>query len=96
MCAVLEGQIKFFFPASYFPQLNADEQAWQSSEDARIGKVGITSLEDLRAEVIAVLAVAKNPTRAFPVLHHLQALRDLASESELWNCGTTRQCSVSV
>ena len=39
----------------YSPELNPDEWVWKNAKHDRIGKVGVSSKDDLKAEAIGVL-----------------------------------------
>jgi len=49
------GRIKLFYLPSYSPQLNPDEWAWQNVKNARIGRAGVSSFDDLKDKVLAAL-----------------------------------------
>ncbi len=49
------GKLRLFYLPAYSPQLNPDEWAWQNVKNARIGRAGITSLEDLKNKAVGAL-----------------------------------------
>lgn len=49
------GRLRLFFLPGYSPQLNPDEWVWKNVKHDRIGKAGVSSLEDLRHKVVAAL-----------------------------------------
>jgi len=58
------GRIRLFYLPAYSPQLNPDEWAWNNVKNARIGRAGISSLDDLRSKAVA----ARERLRAMPEL----------------------------
>jgi transposase len=49
------GRLQLFFLPAYSPQLNPDEWVWKNVKHDRIGKAGITSVEDLREKAVRAL-----------------------------------------
>lgn len=61
--AAQHGQFKLFYLPGYSPQLNPDEWIWKNVKHDRIGRAGITSLEDLRCKAAAALRrIAEAPS----------------------------------
>lgn len=57
------GRFKLFYLPGYSPQLNPDEWIWKNVKHDRIGRAGITSLEDLRCKATAALRrIAETPS----------------------------------
>jgi transposase len=53
--ASTEGRLKLFRLPSYSPELNPDEWVWKNIKHDRIGKIGVTSKDDLKAKVASAL-----------------------------------------
>ncbi|MHB8293844.1 MAG: IS630 family transposase [Acidimicrobiales bacterium] len=53
--ASTEGRIRLYYLPGYSPQLNPDEWAWKNVKADRIGRAGITSLDDLRSKATSAL-----------------------------------------
>lgn len=53
--ASTSGKLQLFFLPGYSPELNPDEWVWKNAKHDRIGKVGVTSKDDLKAKAIGVL-----------------------------------------
>ena len=53
--ASTNGRFRLFYLPGYSPQLNPDEWVWKNVKHDRIGKAGITSLEDLRSKAEGAL-----------------------------------------
>ena len=53
--AAQSDHFKLFFLPGYSPQLNPDEWVWKNVKHDRIGRAGITSLDDLRSKATAAL-----------------------------------------
>lgn len=49
------GRFRLFYLPGYSPQLNPDEWVWKNVKHDRIGKAGVTSIDDLRAKAMAAL-----------------------------------------
>lgn len=62
--AKTEGKLKLFFLPGYSPELNPDEWVWKNVKHDRIGKMGVTSKDDLKAK-------ATNSLRRLQKLPHL-------------------------
>ena len=71
------GKLRLFYLPAYSPQLNPDEWAWQNVKSARIGRAGITSLEDLKNKVVGALEHLGNTPKLVrgcfgdPELHYI-------------------------
>jgi transposase len=50
-----EGRLKLFFLPGYSPQLNPDEWVWKNVKHDRIGKIGVTSKDDLKTKATGAL-----------------------------------------
>jgi transposase len=50
-----EGRLKLFYLPGYSPELNPDEWVWKNIKHDRIGKIGVTSKEDLKAKATNAL-----------------------------------------
>jgi transposase len=53
--AAQKGRIKLFYLPGYSPQLNPDEWVWKNVKHDRVGRAGITSLDDLRRKAVTAL-----------------------------------------
>jgi transposase len=53
--ASTEGRLKLFFLPGYSPELNPDEWLCKNVKHDRIGKIGVTSPDDLKSKVISAL-----------------------------------------
>lgn len=49
------GKLRLFYLPGYSPQLNPDEWVWKNVKADRIGRAGVTSLEDLRHKAQSAL-----------------------------------------
>jgi transposase len=50
-----EGRLKLLFLPGYSPQLNPDEWVWKNVKHDRIGKIGVTSKDDLKTKATGAL-----------------------------------------
>ncbi|NLT57143.1 MAG: IS630 family transposase [Actinomycetales bacterium] len=69
-----DGRLKIFQLPGYSPELNPDEWVWKNVKHDRIGKMGVTSAEDLKSKAIGALRrLQKRPAlvRAFFADRHL-------------------------
>jgi len=56
--------LELFFLPPYSPELNPDELVWNDLKNNSLGRKSITSLEDLKREVISYLRfIQKTPER---------------------------------
>jgi transposase len=53
--ASTNGRLRLCFLPGYAPELNPDEWVWKSIKHDRIGRVGVDSLDDLKAKALAAL-----------------------------------------
>jgi transposase len=49
------GRLRLFFLPGYAPELNPDEWVWKNIKHDRIGRVGISGVDDLKAKALAAL-----------------------------------------
>ena len=74
------GRLKLFRLPGYSPELNPDEWVWKNVKHDRIGKVGVASKDDLKAQAVGALRrLQKMPrlVRAFfadPSLRYIAAV----------------------
>ena len=50
-----EGRLRLFFLPGYSPELNPDEWVWKNVKADRIGKIGVTSKDDLKTKATGAL-----------------------------------------
>lgn len=50
-----QGRLKLFYLPGYSPELNPDEWVWKNIKHDRIGKIGVTSKDDLKAKAANAL-----------------------------------------
>jgi transposase len=53
--AATNGRLRLFFLPGYSPELNPDEWVWKNIKHDRIGRVGVSGLDDLKAKALAAL-----------------------------------------
>ncbi len=53
--ASTNGQIRLFFLPPYSPELNPDEWVWKNVKHDRVGRAGLRTAKDLKANALAAL-----------------------------------------
>jgi transposase len=53
--AATQGALRLFFLPGYSPELNPDEWVWKNVKADRIGKIGVTSKDDLKTKATGAL-----------------------------------------
>ncbi len=53
--ASTQGRLRLFFLPGYSPELNPDEWVWKNVKADRIGKIGVTSKDDLKTKATGAL-----------------------------------------
>ena len=49
------GRLRLFFLPGYAPELNPDEWVWKNVKHDRVGRVGVSGVDDLKAKALAAL-----------------------------------------
>jgi transposase len=73
-----QGKLRVFFLPAYAPQLNPDELVWNAMKSHGIGRMTISSPDELKSQVLGCLChVQKSPKKIRGLLKHLRHGRRL-------------------